>query len=251
MRLAFHGAGVLVFFLVGAGVSALAGFATTPGASLDVGSAFAYVNSPGSWIGWLFGAVFAMTAATIVSGAVAERMDFTAYAVIAGAMTALIYPVVQGLTWSGGLLAGSGYIGTALGTGYLDFAGATVVHMVGGLAGLVAAKMVGPRKGRFDANGNSQPIPGHSMIFAVLGTLMLAFGWYGFNVGTAAAPLAEGAAGLERLFVEGLEMGDGILLLRGLGRVHDWLHPFSGEVDIPGVPIIADGIGGASIALAA
>jgi Amt family ammonium transporter len=183
--------GVLVYFIVGAGVAGIVGMLTS-GASLDLMGAFSYVGEPGStgWIDWVFGAVFAMTAATIVSGAVAERMDFRAYVVFAAVITGIIYPVVQGLTWSGGLLAGSGYLGDALGVGYLDFAGATVVHMVGGIAGLVAAKMVGPRKGRFDENGESQPIPGHSMLLAVLGTLILAFGWYGFNVGTQATVLS-------------------------------------------------------------
>jgi Amt family ammonium transporter len=90
------------------------------------------------------------------------------------------------MTWAGGLLSSSGFIGSAIGTGYLDFAGATVVHMLGGIAGLTGAYMLGPRKGRFDSEGNSQPIPGHSMLLAVLGTLFLAFGWYGFNVGTSA-----------------------------------------------------------------
>jgi Amt family ammonium transporter len=188
--------GVLVFFLVGAAISSIVGMLTAPGAALDVGSAFAYINDPTAYIGWFFGAVFAMTAATIVSGAVAGRMNFTAYVFVAVAMTAVIYPVVTGMTWAGGLLSGSGYVGQALGTGYLDFAGATVVHMVGGLAGLVGAKMVGPRQGRFDASGNSQPIPGHSMLLAVLGTLFLAFGWYGFNVGTQATVLAASDGGL-------------------------------------------------------
>lgn len=182
--------GVLVFFIIGAGVSSIVGMLTAPGAALDLGSAFAYINDPSSYIGWFFGAVFAMTAATIVSGAVAGRMKFTAYVFVAAAMTSVIYPVVTGLTWAGGLLSADGFIGLALGVGYLDFAGATVVHMVGGLAGLVGAKMVGPRKTRFDASGNSQPIPGHSMLLAVLGTLFLAFGWYGFNVGTQATVLA-------------------------------------------------------------
>ncbi|MFC6952371.1 ammonium transporter [Halorubellus litoreus] len=189
------GLGVLVYFLVGAGLAGVVG-ALTSGSALDVMGAFSYVGSAGSWVSWVFGAVFAMTAATIVSGAVAERMDFKAYVLFVVAITALIYPTVQGLTWAGGLLSGptadgtGGFIGSALGVGYLDFAGATVVHMVGGLAGLVAAKMVGPRKGRFDENGNSQPIPGHSMLLAVLGTLILAFGWYGFNVGTQATVLS-------------------------------------------------------------
>jgi Amt family ammonium transporter len=182
--------GVLVFFAIGAGVSSIVGMLTAPGTALDVGSAFAYINDPTAYIGWFFGAVFAMTAATIVSGAVAGRMNFSAYVFVAAAMTAFIYPVVTGMTWAGGLLSGSGYVGQALGTGYLDFAGATVVHMVGGIAGLVGAKMVGPRQGRFDENGNSTPIPGHSMLLAVLGTLFLAFGWYGFNVGTQATVLS-------------------------------------------------------------
>ncbi|WP_410766045.1 ammonium transporter [Haloferax sp. DFSO60] len=186
--------GVLVYFIVGAGVATIIGGLTSPG-GFSAAAAFSYIGDSGSWIDWLFGAVFAMTAATIVSGAVAERMDFRAYVVFAGIMTGIIYPVVQGLTWSGGLLAGSGYLGAILGVGYLDFAGATVVHMCGGVAGLVAAKMVGPRKGRFDANGDSQPIPGHSMLLAVLGTLILAFGWYGFNVGTQATVLAVTESG--------------------------------------------------------
>ncbi len=189
--------GVLVFFLVGAGVSALVAQLTS-GAAFDLTGAFAYMSAPGEsgtgWIDWFFGAVFAMTAATIVSGAVAERMDYRAYVFVAAAMTAVIYPVVTGLTWGGGLLAGGdtpGYLADVIGVGYLDFAGATVVHMVGGVAGLVGAKMVGARTGRFDANGDSQPIPGHSMLLAVLGTLFLAFGWYGFNVGTQATVLTS------------------------------------------------------------
>ncbi|WP_232703242.1 ammonium transporter [Halobacterium wangiae] len=189
--------GVLVYFVVGAGVAGVVGMLTS-GAAFDLAAAFSYVGAPGStgWIDWVFGAVFAMTAATIVSGAVAERMDFRSYVLFAATLTGLIYPVVQGLTWSGGLLAladnpaNNGFVADLLGVGYLDFAGATVVHMCGGLAGLVAAKMVGPRRGRFDANGDSQPIPGHSMLLAVLGTLVLAFGWYGFNVGTQATVLS-------------------------------------------------------------
>ncbi|WP_435196648.1 ammonium transporter [Natronomonas sp. EA1] len=195
-------AGVLVFFLVGAAVSTIAGVLTTPGASLDLAAAFGYINDPGSWVGWLFGAVFAMTAATIVSGAVAERIKFSAYVIYALVLTAFIYPVVAGFAWGGdGLLSSAGYLGQALGgVGYKDFAGATVVHALGGIAGLTAAYMVGPRKGRFDENGDANPIPGHSVLFAVIGTLILAFGWYGFNVGTQATVLTgEGAFNGEAL----------------------------------------------------
>ena len=185
-------AGVLVYFLLGAAVFALAGQLTSPGVALDLGAAFGYVNDPGLWVDWLFGAVFAMTAATIVSGAVAERIKFSAYIVYAVVITAFIYPVVAGMAWGGtGLLSSSGYLGGLLGVGYKDFAGATVVHALGGIAGLTAAYMVGPRKGRFDEAGDARPIPGHSVLFAVLGTLILAFGWYGFNVGTQATVLTD------------------------------------------------------------
>ncbi|NIB98953.1 ammonium transporter [Halobacterium sp. R2-5] len=191
------GMGVIAFFALGMGVSALAGVLTTPGAEVSISSAFSYVNDDGSWVGWLFSAVFAMTAATIVSGAVAERIKFKAYVFYSIGLTAFIYPVISGFAWGGnGLLSSAGYLGQAIGVGFLDFAGATVVHMLGGVAGLVGAYMVGPRRGRYDADGNSQPIPGHSITLAVLGTFILAFGWYGFNVGTQAAVLSvtEGGA---------------------------------------------------------
>lgn len=181
--------GVLVYFLVGLGIAGIAGGLTSTGAYSLTG-AFAYINNPDAWVGWLFGAVFAMTAATIVSGAVAERIKFKAYVFYSIGLTAIIYPVIQGFAWGGGLLSTSGWIGSALGVGYLDFAGATVVHMLGGLAGLVGAWVVGPRRGRFNETGESRPIPGHSITFVVLGTFILAFGWYGFNVGTQASVLA-------------------------------------------------------------
>jgi Amt family ammonium transporter len=185
--------GILGYFLAGLGVATLVGAATSPGA-VSAAAAFSYINDPTAWIGWLFGAVFAMTAATIVSGAVAGRVRFGTYVWYAIAVSVIIYPVVQGLTWQGGLLSADGFLGSALGTGYMDFAGGTVVHMTGGVAGLVAAALLGPRQGRFDEDGESNPIPGHSAFLAMLGTFVLAFGWYGFNVGTQATVLTEGGA---------------------------------------------------------
>jgi len=182
--------GVLAFFIVGLGVANAVGGLTSAGA-VSLTESFSYVNTPGEWINWLFGAVFAMTAATIVSGAVAERIKFRSYVIYSVALTMLIYPVVVGLVWQGGLLSEAGYLGQLLGTGYLDFAGGTVVHMVGGFAGLTAAYVVGPRQDRYDDDGTSNPIPGHSVLFAVLGTLFLAFGWFGFNVGTQATVVTE------------------------------------------------------------
>jgi Amt family ammonium transporter len=188
--------GVLVYFLLGLGVAGATAALTSP--EPLTAAVFAYVGSPESWIAWLFGAVFAMTAATITSGAVAGRIRFSAYVVYVVAVTAVIYPVVQGAVFGGGLLAAEGYLGRLLGVGYLDFAGGTVVHMVGGVAGLVGAWLLGPRRDRFDADGDSRAIPGHSVLLAMLGTFVLAFGWYGFNVGTQATILSEGGTLMER-----------------------------------------------------
>jgi len=164
--------GVIVYFLVGAGVSSIVGGGADP---------FGYIaGGSDAWIGWLFGAVFAMTAATIVSGAVAGRAKLRAYVTYTILLAAVIYPVVTGLTWAGGFL-------TTVGPGFQDFAGGMIVHGMGGIAGLTAAWVLGPRMDRYNEDGSVNIIPGHSLTFAVLGTLILCFGWYGFNVGTAAS----------------------------------------------------------------
>ena len=174
--------GVVVFFVVGAGVSAAVGSLTGGGGAYGLFDTLSAGSS--GWVSWLFGAVFAMTAATIVSGAVAGRAKLRAYVAYTFLLAAVIYPVVTGLTWGGGLLAG------VLGVGFKDFAGGVIVHGMGGIAGLTAAYVLGPRIGRYNEDGSANVIPGHSLTFAVLGTLILAFGWYGFNVGTAASVFA-------------------------------------------------------------
>ncbi|KYH27067.1 putative ammonium transporter [Halalkalicoccus paucihalophilus] len=177
--------GVVMFFFVGAAISTVVG-AITGGGSYTLADAFSSTlgGDSGAWVDWLFGAVFAMTAATIVSGAVAGRAKLRAYVGYTVLLAAVIYPVVTGLTWAGGFLDT---------LGFHDFAGGMIVHAVGGIAGLTAAWILGPRMDRYNADGTVNVIPGHSMTFAVLGTLVLAFGWYGFNVGTAATVFtAEG-----------------------------------------------------------
>ncbi len=130
-------------------------------------------------IDFAFQAMFAATAATIVSGAVAERMKFGAYIAVAIVMTALIYPVVGAWTWGGGFLDQLGFV---------DFAGSTIVHLTGGVAALVGAAVLGARIGKFDATtGKPRAIPGHSMPLAGLGVLLLFFGWFGFNGGSVLA----------------------------------------------------------------
>ena len=127
-------------------------------------------------IDFAFQAMFAATAATIVSGAVAERMKFGAYVTVAVVMTGIIYPIVGAWTWGGGWI-------DAL--GFADFAGSTIVHMTGGVAALVGAAFLGPRIGKFDpTTGKARAIPGHSIALGALGTLLLFFGWFGFNGGS-------------------------------------------------------------------
>ncbi|MEA3346572.1 MAG: ammonium transporter [Candidatus Auribacterota bacterium] len=127
---------------------------------------------------WIFQAVFAATAATIVSGAMAERTKFPAYLIYSVFICALIYPVVGHWIWGGGWLAAKGMI---------DFAGSTVVHSVGGWAALAGAMLVGPRLGKYNKNGSSNAIPGHNIPLAALGVFILWFGWFGFNAGSTTA----------------------------------------------------------------
>lgn len=168
------GVGVIAYFIVGSGVSVAVAALTTGG---SISGVFAHLSAGSTgWANLLFGAAFSMVAASIVSGAVAERAQLGGYLVFTIFVGAIIYPVATGLTWGGGFLSE---------LGFLDFAGGAIVHMVGGVCGLVTAYIIGPRIGRFDEDGSSNVIPGHSLPYAVLGTLILAFGWYGFNVGTA------------------------------------------------------------------
>jgi ammonium transporter, Amt family len=137
-------------------------------------------DAPWNYAFWMFQVVFAATAATIISGAVAERTKFSAYMVYSVFVSALIYPIFGGWAW-GSLYHGSGWLE---GLGFIDFAGSSVVHSVGGWLALAGAIVVGPRMGKFDKNGKVKPIPGHNIPIAALGVFLLWFGWYGFNPGS-------------------------------------------------------------------
>jgi Amt family ammonium transporter len=128
---------------------------------------------------FIFQAVFAATAATIVSGAVAERLKIKAYLVYAVVVCAFIYPVYGHWVWGGGWLSSLGF-----GLAHLDFAGSGVVHTIGGFVGLAGAIVLGPRIGKFSRDGKPRAIPGHSVVLAALGTFILWFGWFGFNAGS-------------------------------------------------------------------
>ena len=127
------------------------------------------------WTDFLFQGMFAATAATIVSGAVAERIKLNAFILFAIIYVGLVYPIVGAWKWGGGFLDGMGFY---------DFAGSTLVHSVGGWAALVAIYLLGARIGKFDKDGRSQAIPGHNLPLAAAGVLILWLGWFGFNGGS-------------------------------------------------------------------
>ena len=132
---------------------------------------------------FLFQMVFMDTSATIPTGALAERWKFISFVLLSFAVATVIYPIYANWVWGGGWLSqlGTNY---RLGHGHVDFAGSSVVHLTGGVISLVGAKLLGPRIGKYDRFGKAQPIPGHNIPMALLGTFILAFGWFGFNAGS-------------------------------------------------------------------
>lgn len=128
----------------------------------------------------IFQTVFAATAATIVSGAMAERTKFVSYLIYSVVISAIIYPVVGHWVWGGGWLSELGFV---------DFAGSTVVHSVGGWAALIGATILGPRIGKYNSDGKPNAIPGHNITLGALGVFILWFGWFGFNPGSTVSGL--------------------------------------------------------------
>jgi Amt family ammonium transporter len=141
----------------------------------------------------IFQTVFCATAATIVSGAMAERTKFSAYCIYSMVISAIIYPVSGHWIWGGGWLAD---------LGFHDFAGSTAVHMVGGISALVGAKILGPRIGKYDKNGKPKAIPGHSLTLGALGVFILWFCWFGFNGGSTVSATGDDVlASMGNIFV--------------------------------------------------
>ena len=143
----------------------------------------------------IFQTVFCATAATIVSGAMAERTKFSMYLAYTVLISVLIYPVSGHWTWGGGWLMDGGegsFMMNTFGTTFHDFAGSTVVHSVGGWVALVGAAIIGPRIGKYGKDRKSRAIPGHNLTIACLGVFILWFGWFGFNPGSQLAAAGEG-----------------------------------------------------------
>lgn len=140
------------------------------------------------WTFFMFQGVFAATAATILSGALAERTKFGSYLVISFIVTAVIYPIFGHWAWASLYGQSTGWLEKL---GFIDFAGSTVVHSLGGWTALAGAIVVGPRIGKFDKDGIAKAIPGHSLTLAAIGVFILWFGWFGFNSGSTTTGTEE------------------------------------------------------------
>lgn len=144
----------------------------------DVGGLFGWGENPlfnftgTDWSSFVFNLVFCATAATIVSGAMAERTKFVSYCIYSIIISLIVYPIEAHWIWGGGWLAQKGFH---------DFAGSCAIHMVGGITALIGAKILGPRIGKFNKDGSPNGIPGHNITISALGCFILWFGWYGFN----------------------------------------------------------------------
>ena len=162
------------FWLVGFGLMFGAGSGVIGTFDPLIGGDYSHILPAGVplWAFVIFQTVFCATSATIVSGAMAERTKFSAYCIYSAAISLLIYPVSGHWIWGGGWIAQMGFH---------DFAGSTAVHMVGGVCALIGAKILGPRIGKYDKNGEPQAILGHNLSFAALGVFILWFCWFGFN----------------------------------------------------------------------
>ena len=174
--------GTMAFFFVGFGLMFGASnglFGTT---NFMLGGEVVGSGEHWNWTFLIFQTVFAGTAATIVSGAMAGRTKFSAYLCYSVFICAFIYPIFGSWAW-GGLLDGGGWLEN-LGTPFCDFAGSTVVHSIGGWLALAGAIVLGPRLGKYSPNGESKAIPGHNITLAALGVFILWFAWFGFNAGS-------------------------------------------------------------------
>lgn len=171
--------GSLLFFVVGYGLMYGDDVAGLIGGSKFIDPAL--VDAPVSII---FQTVFCATAATIVSGAMAERTKFSSYIIYSAVISMIIYPIAGHWLWGGGWLS-TLTIGSW--TGMIDFAGSTLVHSVGGWCALVGAAILGPRIGKYKEDGTPNAIPGHNIVIGALGVFILWFGWFGFNPGSTLA----------------------------------------------------------------
>ena len=207
MNFLVYALGVLGFWICGfafmfGGVGAVGALGGTPGLTSEAtitlfGKSFGLIGLQGFFLNntvydvgiyalFLFQMVFMDTTATIPTGAMAERWTFKSFFIFAFFISMFVYPIYGNWVWGGGWLSTLG-INFGLGHGHVDFAGSSVVHLVGGVSALAGAIVLGPRIGKYNKDGSSNAIPGHNIPMAMIGTFILAFGWFGFNAGSSLA----------------------------------------------------------------
>ncbi|MGB1110479.1 MAG: ammonium transporter [Gammaproteobacteria bacterium] len=201
--------GILAFWLVGFGL--MFGTNSTGWFGTD---GFAYDGADTTSL--LYQMMFAATAATIVSGAVAERMRYGPYLLIALLLCGFVYPVFGSWVWGGDEETGLGWLSNL---GFVDFAGSTVVHSMGAWAALAVVIVLGPRTGRFSEEGEARPVPGHNLPMVALGGFILWFGWFGFNGGSISSMDQLGPV-LVNTQLGGAAGALGVILVSGLSRGH-------------------------------
>jgi ammonium transporter, Amt family len=258
-------------FCAGAVAFLAVGFAIAYGGSMDGFGAF--FGADGFFLGdgaftygnltvpvfFTFQVAFAATAATIVSGAMAERTKFKGYLIYSFVISLIIYPVVVRWQWGGGWL----FQGTGLPTGYHDFAGSSIVHMVGGIAAFWGAKFLGPRLGKYGPDGKARAILGHNVPYAILGCFILLVGWFGFNPGSelaadgaiggiAVTTTAAGAMGaLVAMFVMWIKTGKPDVAMTGNGLLAGLVGITAGTAAVtPQAALVIGGLAGLLVVLA-
>ena len=183
--------GAVVYWIIG--YSLMFGESNGFIGSVDLFVAGASAADPSMFTFLMFQTVFAATAATIVSGAMAERTKFVSYCLYSLIISAVIYPISGGWVWNEG--------GWLFQKGYIDFAGSTVVHMVGGIAGLVGTIILGPRIGKYGKDKKPRAILGHSVTLGALGVFLLWFGWFGFNPGSTLSATGDNTVAIGNIFM--------------------------------------------------
>lgn len=174
-----------------------------------------------TWCYAIFQTVFCATAATIVSGSMAERTNFKAYCIYSAAISLVVYPISGHWIWGGGWLSS---------LGFHDFAGSTCVHMVGGLIACLGAAMLGPRIGKYDKNGKARAIPGHNITAMALGVFILWFCWFGFNGGSTVAMTADADMELASLVMFNTNLAAAVATV--VGMIFTWIRYGKPDVSI-------------------
>ena len=174
-----------------------------------------------TWCYAIFQTVFCATAATIVSGSMAERTNFKAYCIYSAAISLIVYPISGHWIWGGGWLSS---------LGFHDFAGSTCVHMVGGLVACLGAAMLGPRIGKYDKNGKARAIPGHNIMAMALGVFILWFCWFGFNGGSTVAMTTDADMELASLVMFNTNLAAAVATV--VGMIFTWIRYGKPDVSI-------------------